>query len=145
MMWKDVVYRELRNAHLFQTPEHQSRFKELLDCYAGADFFTPGLCKCMYLSCWDDEHFAVMLDMLNQLKLEGQRDLSDMEVNGELLIEETPIQDYQHTVMELSCDFLENKPFDIKSLPEDFDPEGRLIIEKALQAAAVIDGVSVGH
>lgn len=47
MMWKNEVYRQLRSQHLFENEAHQSRFKELLDCYSQAVFFTPGLCKCI--------------------------------------------------------------------------------------------------
>lgn len=140
-MWKNVVYRQLRSQHLFENEAHQSRFKELLDCYSNASFFTPGLCKCMYLSCWDDEHFAIMLDMLNQLKLKDNMTLSDMNENGKLMAEEMTADDYEATIMQLSCDFLSGTPFDINSLPEDFDPDGRHIIEQALKAAAVIDSV----
>ena len=140
-MWKNVVYRQLRSQHLFENEAHQSRFKELLDCYSNASFFTPGLCKCMYLSCWDDEHFAIMLDMLNQLKLKNNMTLSDMNENGKLMAEEMTADDYETTIMQLSCDFLSGTSFDINSLPKDFDPNGRHIIEQALKAAAVIDSV----
>ena len=94
MMWKNEVYRQLRSQHLFENEAHQSRFKELLDCYSQAGFFTPGLCKCMYLSCWDEEHFVIMLDMLNQLKLKDHMTLSDMNENGKLMAEEMPDDDY---------------------------------------------------
>ncbi len=140
-MWKNVVCRQLRSQHLFENEAHQSRFKELLDCYSDASFFTPGLCKCMYLSCWDDEHFAIMLDMLNQLKLKDHMTLSDMNENGKLMAEEMNVGDYEITIMQLSCDFLSGTPFDINSLPEDFDHNGHHIIEQALKAAAVIDSI----
>lgn len=140
-MWKKNVFRELKNLHLFENDEHQSRFKELLDCYSNADFFTPGLCKCMYLSCWDDEHFGIMLEMLNQLSLKKDMTLSDMNENGELMAEEMPDDGYETTVMKLSCAFLTDGPFDIRQLPPDFDPVGRHIIEQALKASAVIDSI----
>lgn len=140
-MWKNVVYRQLRSQHLFENEAHQSRFKELLDCYSHASFFTPGLCKCMYLSCWDEEHFVIMLDMLNQLKLKEHMTLSDMNENGKLMAEEMSPDSYEATVMQLSCDFLSGAPFDRSVLSEDFDPRGRHIIEQALKAADVIDSI----
>lgn len=140
-MWKNVVYRKLCSQHLFENEAHQSRFKELLDCYADASFFTPGLCKCMYLSCWDDEHFVMILDMLNQLQLKEHMTLVDMNENGKLMAEEMPDNDYQATVMQLSCDFLSGTSFDLSSLPDNFAPEGRHIIEQAVQAAQVIDSI----
>ena len=141
MMWKNEVYRQLRSQHLFENEAHQSRFKELLDCYSQAVFFTPGLCKCMYLSCWDEEHFFIMLDMLNQLKLKDHMTLSDMNENGKLMVEEMPDDDYEATIMQLSCNFLSGTPFDQTSLPKNFDPKGRHIIEQALKASAVIDSI----
>ena len=139
MIWKDAVFQALDAQKLFEDDAHRSRFKELTDCYAGASFFTRGLCKCMYLSCWDDEHFLIMLDMLNQLSLKANMNLDDMHENGELMAEEKT--DYENYVMRLSCAFLMNQPFDEASLPDDLEPEGRHIIEKALQAAAILDCV----
>lgn len=138
-MWKDNIYRELREQHLFQNSSHQTRFKELLDCYYNTSFFTPGLCKCMYMSCWDEEHFIIMLDMLNQLKLKDNMDLNDMNENGMLMAEEEVDHPYDYYVMRLSCAFLMDQPFDITRLPSDLDPKGRYIIEQSLKAAVIID------
>ena len=84
-----------------------------------------------------------MLDMLNQLKLKDHMTLTDMDENGKLMAEEMPDGDYEATIMQLSCDFLSGAPFDITSLPENFNPVGRHIIEQALKAAAVIDSVPI--
>ena len=43
--------------------------------------------------------------------------------------------------MQLSCNFLSGTPFDQTSLPKNFDPKGRHIIEQALKASAVIDSI----
>lgn len=139
-MWKATILDALDQHHLFQNEAHRSRFKELLDCYANAPFFTPGLCKCMYMSCWDEEHFFIMLDMLNQLSLKRGMGLTDMYENGELIAEEEEqVGSYEDQVMRLSCAFLKNEPFSLSSLPTDYNPTGRRIIEISLQAAAVID------
>ena len=140
MIWKDAVFNALDTQKLFEDDAHRSRFKELTDCYSGAAFFTKGLCKCMYLSSWDDEHFLLMLDMLNQLSLKANMNLADMHEHGELMAEEKV--DYENHVMLLSCAFLMNEPFDETSLPDDMEPEGRHIIRRALEAAAIIDGVT---
>lgn len=139
MLWKDAVFNELDRLHLFQNDGHRSRFKEMLDCYADAPFFTRGLCKCMYLSSWDDEHFLVLLDMLNQLSLRPRMNLEDMEENGELLAEES--DNYDAYVFKLSCSFLDQTPFSLDCLPENIEPVGRYIITEALKAAAAIDSV----
>lgn len=139
MIWKDAVFNALDAGRLFEDDAHRSRFKELTDCYAGAPFFTKGLCKCMYLSCWDDEHFLIMLDMLNQLSLKANMNLDDMHENGELMAEEKT--DYENHIMRLSCAFLTGVPFDEAGLPADLEPKGRHIISRALAAAAVIEGI----
>lgn len=142
-MWKDDVFQALDEQHLFQDEGHRSRFKELLDCYANATFVTPGLCKCMYMSCWDEEHFFIMLDMLNQLTLRHNMGLNDMYENGELMVEEKQeAGSYEDQVMKLSCAFLMDAPFSMNDLPADYDPVGRKIIAESLKAAAVIDAVS---
>ena len=139
-MWKDTILQALNDRHLFQSDDHRSRFKELLDCYADASFFTPGLCKCMFMSCWDEEHFFIMLDMLNQLSLKRHMGLNDMCENGELIAEEEEREgSYENQVMRLSCAFLKNEPFSLSQLPEEYDPTGRRIIEISLLAAAAID------
>ncbi len=139
-MWKDEILPALDAGHLFQSDAHRSRFKELLNCYAGASFFTPGLCKCMFMSCWDEEHFFIMLDMLNQLSLKRHMGLNDMYENGELIAEENEKEgSYENQVMLLSCAFLKNEPFSLSMLPPDYDPTGHRIIEISLQAAAAID------
>lgn len=142
-MWKDDVFQKLSEQQLFQDEAHRSRFKELLDCYAGAPFFTHGLCKCMYMSCWDEEHFFIMLDMINQLSLQHNMGLHDMYENGELIAEEKEeAGSYEDQVMKLSCAFLMDLPFSLNDLPQDYDPVGRKIITESLKAATVIDAVS---
>ncbi|MCI5902895.1 MAG: hypothetical protein MRZ74_10270 [Blautia sp.] len=140
MKWKDRVVEELSEQNMFQSSAHRSRFKELLDCYVTAPFFTRGLCKCMYLSCWDEEHFIIMLDMLNKLKLSENMDLQDMNENGELMAEEAA-DSYDNYVMRLSCALLMGEPFDVEALPQDMDPQGRFLIQEALKASEIIDSV----
>ena len=77
--------RELEIKGLFETPEHRSRFSELLNCYCNYPFFNKGLCKCMYLSSWDMEHFIVMLDILNDMTIGKNQNLQLMEDNGKVL------------------------------------------------------------
>ena len=64
MNWKTSCYLALEEEKLFETYGHRNRFMELLDCFDDQPFFSPGLCKCMYLSAWDEEHFAIMLETL---------------------------------------------------------------------------------
>ena len=138
MGWKENCLAALDAAKLFENSGHRTRFKELMDCYSNYPFFTKGLCKCMYLSAWDDEHFAVMLETLRDMSLGREQDTKDMQVKGDALAEER--NDGEYYVYLLSGAFLEDKPY---ILPEDADipQEIRYIIDRAIRASAVIDEV----
>ena len=138
MGWKENCLAALDAAKLFENSGHRTRFKELMDCYSNYPFFTKGLCKCMYLSAWDDEHFAVMLETLMDMSLGREQDTKDMQVKGDALAEER--NDGEYFVYLLSGAFLEDKPY---ILPEDADipQEIRYIIDRAIRASAVIDEV----
>lgn len=139
MKWMDQWYEALNAAKMFEDSWHGTRFKELLDCYGSYPFFTKGLCKCMYLSAWDEEHFCIMLETLSALALGKEPDTKEMRIKGDALMEEqTNAEAY---VYQLSNSFLDNAPF---HLPEDadIDPGTRYIIERALEAAKLIDQFS---
>ncbi len=128
----------LIQAQMFESSEHLTRFQELLDCYGEYPFFSKGLCKCMYLSAWDEEHFAVMLQTLNDMALGREENTDDMRFQGELLAEEHI--DGEYYMYHLSCAFLDDRPF-LESEYRYVTPEYRYIIEKGLKAAAIIERV----
>lgn len=136
---KDTYFSILDTGNMFEDSGHRTRFKELLDCYADFPFFTKGLCKCMYLSAWDDEHFCVMLEILTDMSLGKDTDTKEMRFKGEALAEER--HDAEYYVYQLSNAFLDNAPY---QLPEtaDITPEVRYIISRALEAAELIEQVS---
>lgn len=138
MKWKNDYFMALDQAHLFENDGHRTRFKELMDCYAGYPFFSKGLCKCIYLSAWDEEHFAVMLETLTEMTLGREQGPEEMLDKGDsLAMTQTGGEAY---VYQLSIAFLEEKPF----VPDEnvqLTPEYRHIVDRALAAAAVIDGV----
>lgn len=138
MNWKDRCFLSLDEEKLFENSGHRTRFWELLDCYGEYPFFTKGLCKCMYLSAWDEEHFAIMLETLTSMSLGRETDTDDMRIQGDTLAEVQP--DAEFYVYQLSNAFLDNKPF---LLPDDarLEAEQRRIIEQALKAARVIDHI----
>ena len=107
MGWKENCLAALDAAKLFENSGHRTRFKELMDCYSNYPFFTKGLCKCMYLSAWDDEHFAVMLETLMDMSLGREQDTKDMQVKGDALAEER--NDGEYYVYLLSGAFLEGQ------------------------------------
>lgn len=129
--------RELDNHELFENREHRARFSELVSCYCNYPFFNKGLCKCMYLSSWDMEHFIIMLDILNDLTLERSRDVEPMKDNGKSL--EDAAEGYERHILRLASAFLNNEAFEIPDEP--IAAEGLYIMKRALAAAQVIDQV----
>ena len=147
MRWSDKCMLELTHHNLFENDEHRSRFRDLLECYSEAPFFTKGLCKCMYMSAWDNEHFAVMLDILNAMTINRQNNLDDMKDQGEVLeaaAENGELEDASSAeIWKLSNAFLNNKPYDSSSLHslEIDDPDTAYLIKRALLTADVIDQI----
>lgn len=138
MSWKQKVYSALNAEKMFEDTGHSTRFIELLDCFGNYPFFTKGLCKCVYLSSWDEDHFCVMLETLTDLSLGKETNTDEMRAKGDSLVEEQV--DAQYYVYQLSNTFLDNKPFFLPSnvvLPESF----QYIIDRALQAASIIDNL----
>ena len=123
---------------LFESSGHKTRFKELLDCYGDYPFFSKGLCKCMYLSAWDEEHFCVILEILSVMALGRDKTTEEMRDNGDSLVSEQTTDEYY--VYLLSNAFLEDAPY---RLPDNADirPSTRHIIFQALRAAEVIDSI----
>ena len=136
MSWKDKCLAALSAEHLFESPQHQTRFKELMDCYSDYPFFSRGLCKCMYLSAWDEEHFSIMLETLNDMVLGKERDTEDMRLRGDALAEEHT--DAEYYVYELSGSFLSGEPYS-PGRPANIPPESRYIISRAMDASRIID------
>ena len=129
--------RELEIKGLFETPEHRSLFSELLNCYCNYPFFNKGLCKCMYLSSWDMEHFIVMLDILNDMTIGKNQNLQLMKDNGKVL--ENMSDGYDRYIFQLAGAFLTSQDFQMPNVP--IAKEGQHIIQRALEAAEVIETV----
>lgn len=133
---KDLYFEALDRAKMFENSAHRTRFKELLDCYADFPFFSRGLCKCMYLSAWDDEHFYVMLETLSDMSLGRDTNTREMRFKGEALADEQT--DGEYYVYQLSNAFLDNRSFHLE--PDVIlEPYIRHIIERALLASEIID------
>lgn len=136
MNWKEQWIAALDKEHLFENSSHRTRFKELLDCFADYPFFTKGLCKCMYLSAWDEEHFCIMLSMLTEMSLEHEKNTDEMRTQGDVLIAEQPEEEAY--IYRLSNAFLDNMPFQLDD-PQKVQPDILHIIQKALHASDIID------
>lgn len=136
MSWNENCLNALTRAGLFESSGHKTRFNELLECFSGKPFFTKGLCKCMYLSAWDEEHFAILLEMLSFMSIGKEKDTREMSVVGDSLAEEQA--DDESYIYRLSISYLENTPF---RLDENVHLSERTayVISQAQQAAAIID------
>ena len=123
---------------LFVSSGHKTRFKELVDCYGAYPFFTKGRCKCMYLSAWDEEHFAMILEILSDLAIGRERDTQEMRLQGDVLAGQQKGGEYY--VFQLSNAFLDGEQFVLKG-DEDISEQIRYIIRQALKAEQVIDSI----
>lgn len=143
MKWSEKCMLEFTHRNLFEDDEHRARFKDLLDCYCNAPFFSKGLCKCMYLSAWDDAHFTVMLDVLNEMVLERDDHLGLMKDNGIVMEQQAEGGGDigSAAIIEASVDFLNDIPYDRSRLHtlEIEDPDAAYIIKRGLLAAQCID------
>ncbi len=129
----------LGHAGLFENRAHMSRFKELMNCFENYPFFSRGLCKCMYLSAWDDEHFLVMLETLNVLALDKSRDTQIMSDQKDELQADTD-EDSQ-VIIQLSDAWLKNQHYDVPF--ERLTEGGAYIIRQGFKAAEIIDQLFV--
>lgn len=138
MNWKARCVSALDAEKMFESPEHRMRFKELVDCYGNYPFFTKGLCKCVYMSSWDEEHFCILLETLTELSLAKEKDTTEMSHKGDSMVEEQSGEEYY--VFYLSVCLLNDLPYVV---PEDiiFSEENQYLIRRVLQAAEIIDSL----
>ena len=138
MSWGDKCLMALAEKKLFESSGHRTRFKELMDCYSDYPFFSKGLCKCMYLSAWDEEHFCVMLETLTDMSLGRETDTGDMRMEGDIRAGEQ--MDDEYYMYHLANAFLDGVPFQLAP-DANVSPEKRYTIRQALRAAEVIDNL----
>ncbi len=129
--------KRLGNEDLFITSEHRQLFSDLLNCYSDYPFFHKGLCKCMYLSCFDMEHYVIMLDILNDMSIGRSQNTDEMSDNG--ITMENEAEGYDRYIIQMSGAFLKNEPFEIPD--EDIEEEGLKIMHMGLRASEVIDEI----
>ena len=138
MSWKENCIAALEAENLFENSGHLTRFKELLDCYSQYPFFSKGLCKCMYMSAWDEEHFAIMLQILMEMALGKEKDTEEMRLQGDSLAEENEGGEYY--MYQLSNAFLDGREFRLEEGVQ-LEPRYRYILDRGLEAARVIDSL----
>ena len=136
MDWKSKCFAVLDKEKMFENSGHRTRFKELFDCYRDYPFFSKGLCKCIYLSAWDEEHFCIMVETLTDLSLGKETNTKEMSIKGDALADEQT--DGEYYIYQLSIAFLDDLPFRI-NVSSDMTLEIRYIIRRALRASEIID------
>ena len=149
MKWSEKCIMELTHRNLFENDDHRARFRDLLDCYCDAPFFSKGLCKCMYLSSWDQKQFTQILDVLNEMILDRGNAMNLMMDNG-MVLEQTARNEGDGTtvaILEVSKTFLDEVPYDRNRLKEleISDPETAYYIKRGLLAAQCIDDLPPVH
>lgn len=138
MNWNEVCLNALTKAGLFENSGHRTRFKEMLDCFSGKPFFTKGLCKCMYLSAWDEEHFLILLSTLTNMSIGRDEDTTEMRVIGDSLADEQAND--ESYIYRLSISYLDNTDFYIEE-NVGLSERTAYVIKRAQQAARIIDEV----
>lgn len=139
MSWNDNCLTALTKAGLFEDSGHRTRFSELMECFSDKPFFSKGLCKCMYLSAWDEEHFAILLEMLSFMSVGKDKDTREMSIVGDSLAEEQ--SNDEAYIYRLSISYLENTDFRLDETVR-LSERTAYVIGRAQQAAAIIDRVS---
>lgn len=143
MKWTEKCILNLAHHNLFENDGHRRRFYDLLDCYFDKPFFTKGLCKCMYLSAWDAEHFSMMLETLNATLIEHDFGLHLMRDQGQIEQAEAHAGHNlgEEEIWKLLNAFVNGRPYDSSSL-SDIEiryPETAYMIKRALLASEIID------
>ena len=142
MKWFEKCLLELTHHNMFESTEHRNRFLDLITCYYQAPFFTKGLCKCMYLSSWDDEHFGIMLGTMNEMVIEGATDVRSMADQGDVISRQLTGADAE--IYRLSTAFLTDQDYEIPDLTR-FDDDTAHIIRRAVLAGSYIDDLPDPH
>lgn len=140
MNWNENCLKALTQARLFEDSGHRTRFKELMDCFSDKPFFTKGLCKCMYLSAWDEEHFLILLPTLSHMSIGKDNDTNEMRIIGHSLADEQTND--EAFIYRLSISYLDNSEFHIDENAH-LSARTSYVIKRAQQAAAIIDQIAL--
>lgn len=138
MSWNEDCIHALSQAGMFEDSGHMTRFKEFLDCFSDKPFFNKGVCKCMYMSAWDEEHFLILLETLSHMLLGRDTDTEDMRIRGVSYADEQPNDETY--IYRLSVSYLDGTEFCMDENVQ-LSPRTAYVIRRAREAAAIIDGV----
>lgn len=149
MIWTDMCKKELSAANLFADDKHYRRFADAVDCYCERNFFTVGLCKCIYMSSFDRDHYNVFLQTINGIVARREKNLAFMKEMGEITqdviqsdSEEgkiTPEMSLRESCMySLSSAFLHNKEYELPEEARNCGEDWVRLFDMSKRAAKII-------
>lgn len=149
MTWASMCKKRLMSAGLFADDAHYQRFADAVDCYCDRPFFSEGLCKCIYMASFDDEHYIVFLQMINGIVARRERNLASMKEQGEVNVDAIEM-DYEagkispelslreRCMYQLSSAFLYNREYELPPEARACKEDWVKLFEMSKQAAQVI-------
>lgn len=107
MAWQDQCLRSLTDAKLFLSTAHMERFKETWKVLKKQPFCTKGICKCLFLSGWDQEHYQFLKDTVEEMIVRQDTDTSYMLEKGRVILGNVALSERE--LFKLSIEFLEKE------------------------------------
>ncbi len=107
MAWKDKCLRSLMDANLFLSSAQLERFKETWKVLKKQPFCTKGLCKCLFMSAWDQEHYQFLKDTVDEMIARKDTDTSYMLEKGRVVLGNVALSERE--LFKLSIEFLEKE------------------------------------
>lgn len=142
MNWDEKCVLELSHHNLFESTEQRRRFRDLVSCYCRYPFFNKGLCKCMYMSSWDETHFNEILSMLNDMTIEGRSALTLMADWGQK--ESDKREGFDAEAYKLAVSFIKGTYYKLPDFSE-MDADDAHVIRQTLLASVLIDELPDPH
>ncbi len=107
MAWKEKCFRSLMDAKLFLSTAHMERFKELWKVLKKQPFCTKGMCKCLFMAAWDQEHYQFLKDTVDEMIARKDTDTSYMLEKGRVVLDNVALSERE--LFKLSIHFLEEE------------------------------------
>ena len=107
MAWRDKCLRSVMDAKLFLSTAHLERFKECWKLLKKQPFCTKGICKCLFLAAWDQEHYQFFRDTIDEMIARKDTDTSYMLEKGRVVLGNVALSERE--LFKLSIDFLEKE------------------------------------
>lgn len=107
MAWKNDCLRSLMDADLFLSRAHMERFEETWKVLKEQPFCTKGMCKCLFLAAWDQEHYQFLKDTVDEMMAKKETDTSYMLEKGRIILGNVALS--ERKLFKLSILFLEEE------------------------------------